>query len=55
MHWFKILLLCLLVFNVLAALIKSRKGKHTIIKEAWEYPLAAVLELLLLWGVVTYL
>ena len=55
MHWFKILLICLLGLNVFLAIYRGRKGEHTVTKKAQEAPLTAVLELLLLWGVITYL
>ncbi len=51
MHWFKILLMVMFGLNVLIHLINSRKGKYTQEREAWTAPLAAVINLLLLWGV----
>ena len=52
MHWFKILLLCVLGLNVLLAVIGK---KHTITGKVWEGAFAATFHLLLFFGVVFYL
>uniref|UniRef100_A0A6M3J7S7 Uncharacterized protein n=1 Tax=viral metagenome TaxID=1070528 RepID=A0A6M3J7S7_9ZZZZ len=55
MHWFKVVLICLCATEVLIHLINSRKGEYTELRKAWQSPLSAVLDLLILWGVIAYL
>ena len=55
MHWFKILLLCLIGINVLLFIWQAGKGEHTVTKTPFSSSLSAVLELLMLFGVLVYL
>jgi len=55
MNWFKILLISLLGLNVLLLVFEAGKGKQSVKKTPFASSLSAVLELLLLFGVLFYL
>ena len=55
MNWFKILLVCLLGLNVILLVFQAGKGKHSVEKTPFLSSLSAILELLLLFGVLFYL
>ncbi len=55
MHWFKVLLLVLLGCNVLLLTIQAGRGRHNIEKTPFWSSFGAVLELLMLFGVLAYL
>lgn len=55
MHWFKILLVCLMGVSVVLLIAQAGKGNHSIEKTPFVSSLSAVLELLMLFGVLIYL
>lgn len=55
MHWFKILLIVVMVVSILAGFIKVGKGNYESTEKAWANFVGSILNGLVLWGIIVYL
>jgi len=55
MHWFKILLIVVLIIGVSIEFYETGKGNYERESKAWAHFIGAICNGLILWGVIAYL